>query len=60
MWEFSREKKIEKKPPNYFLRTLLNGKDVTKESNLAIYSFYGKEFVFITNASSSLFTWSII
>lgn len=59
MWEFSREKKIEKNP-DFFLRTLLNGKDVTKESNLAKYSFYGKEFVFITNASSSLFTWSVI
>lgn len=59
MWEFLWEKRL-KKNFDFFLCILLNGKDVIKESNLVIYLFYGKEFVFIINVLLLLFIWLVI
>lgn len=53
-------KKDWKKNFDFFLCILLNGKDVIKESNLVIYLFYGKEFVFIINFLLLLFIWLVI
>lgn len=53
-------KKDWKKNFDFFLCILLNGKDVIKESNLVIYLFYGKEFVFIINVLLLLFIWLVI